>query len=497
MPDAIEVYKKMAAIDTNDMRIQVRLADLYRSAHQKDQAVMQYGLIGNMLLKRGAHDEAAQVFQKALELSPDDVESQKNLVRSLLAQNNTDAAMAVLKAAPRTADSLALFAEAQLEMGQRTEAIRTAEQALQLDADAEAPRVFLRNLRIQEGAFDRAVAAIAPAVDAALGRQKGPHAADLLEPILTADPHHVGALEQLAKVHEADGNKPALAKALVGLGEAAEKKQDQANALAHYRRALEANPSNAEAARRLKDIGPAAETPAAPAAPAPAAAPPPSAAPAVEAQPEYQEFVIDLEDSGSIHAPQPRVPSLEYEPEAAKPGPAAPPVPERAPAAPPSSPAPAADAPVDEQQLETLIVEAEVFAKYGLVDKAIERLFSLVRRRPDLLKARDRLVELLAESKNPALGREAESLADAYSAAASRPGDAARVLAVGGLGPPLDARAARGARASGRPPPRRSSSRSSTSGRPWRRRGPPSLSPTTPSSSARPSPRARLRPSSG
>ena len=128
--DAIGVYKKMAAIDPSDIKIQVRLADLYRSAHQKDEAVMQYGLIGNMLLKRGAHDEAAQVFQKALELSPDDVESQKNLVRSLLAQNNTDAAMAVLKAAPRTADSLALFAEAQLEMGQRAEAVRTAEQAL-------------------------------------------------------------------------------------------------------------------------------------------------------------------------------------------------------------------------------------------------------------------------------------------------------------------------------------------------------------------------------
>jgi len=86
--DAIGVYKKMAAIDPADMRIQVRLADLYRSANQKDQAVMQYGLIGNMLLKRGAHDEAAQVFQKALELSPDDVESQKNLVRSLLAEQH-------------------------------------------------------------------------------------------------------------------------------------------------------------------------------------------------------------------------------------------------------------------------------------------------------------------------------------------------------------------------------------------------------------------------
>ena len=441
LADAIGVYKKMAAIDPSDMRIQVRLADLYRSAHQKDQAVMQYGLIGNMLLKRGAHDEAAQVFQKALELSPDDVESQKNLVRSLLAQNNTDAAMAVLKAAPRTADSLALFAEAQLEMGQRAEAIRTAEQALQLDADAESPRIFLRNLRIQEGAYDRAVAAIAPAVEAAIGRKQAAHAAELVEPILAADPHHVAALEEISKAHEAGGNAPAFSKAQIALGQAAEKRQDQAGALAYYRRALEANPSSVEAAERVKDIGPA------PAATPPPAPPESAAGQAREEAPEYQEFVIDLEDSGSIHAPQPKVPSLEYEPEKPeKPAPPAParpsPEPRRAsravPVPMPAPAAPAAAEPIgDEQQIETLIVEAEVFAKYGLVDKAIERLFSLVRRQPDLLKARDRLIELLAESRNPALARESESLAAAYTAA-GRPGDASRIRALAGLGPAGD-----------------------------------------------------------
>jgi tetratricopeptide (TPR) repeat protein len=77
-------------------------------------------------------------------------------------------------------------------------------------------------------------------------------------------------------------------------------------------------------------------------------------------------------------------------------------------------------------QLETLIVEAEVFAKYGLTDKAIERLFSLTSRRPDLFKARERLVELLAETENPGIAREVESLASAY-AAAGRPADAERV----------------------------------------------------------------------
>ena len=72
-----------------------------------------------------------------------------------------------------------------------------------------------------------------------------------------------------------------------------------------------------------------------------------------------------------------------------------------------------------------------MFARYGLADKAIERLFSLVRRRPDLLKARERLVELLAETRNPGLSREAEALAAAYNEA-GRPADASRILARAG-----------------------------------------------------------------
>jgi len=437
--DAIGVYKKMAAIDPADLRIQVRLADVYRAANQKDQAVMQYGLIGSMLLKRGAHEEAAQVFQKALELSPDDVEAQRNLVRSLVAQKNGEAAMAILKAAPRTGESLGLMAEAQLAMGQRAEAVRTAEQALALDADAETPRLLLCRLRLEEQQFEKASAMVAPVVDAAVARRDFARAAEYLEPILSADPGQAAALEKLAQVQEAEGNRPALAKTHVALGEAAEKRQDPAAALAHYHRAQEADPSNIEAATRLKEIGKPTET-----------APPAAEAAAEEAR-DYQELVIDLEDTGSVHAPQPKVASIEWDESAAPSAPAAPPVPP-APSVPVAAekgpPVPAPSEPegpkVEDQQVETLIVEAEVFAKYGLTDKAIERLFALVRRQPELLKARERLVELLAESKNPALGREAEALAAAYTEAGS-PSDASRVLARAGLAaaeaeaPPLSA----------------------------------------------------------
>ena len=308
------------------------------------------------------------------------------------------------------------MAEAQLEMGERAEAVRTAEQALALDADAETPRLFLCRVRVQEMNLDKALAAVAPLVLTAVTRREFARAAEYLEPVLAADPGHVGALEKLASVLEAEGNRPALAKVHVALGEGAERQQNPGAALEHYRRAQEADPSNVEAATRVQSIG------------APTQAQPEAAPAAAEEAPEYQELIIDLEDSASVHAPQPKVASIEYE-DKAEPAPTSAPAPGSPPAAaaPAGEPAPAGE----EQQVETLIVEAEVFARYGLADKAIERLFSLVRRRPDLLKARERLVELLAETKNPGLSREAQALAAAYNEA-GRPADANRILARAG-----------------------------------------------------------------
>jgi tetratricopeptide (TPR) repeat protein len=96
-------------------------------------------------------------------------------------------------------------------------------------------------------------------------------------------------------------------------------------------------------------------------------------------------MVVDLEDSGSKRGPAPR------------------PVPAPPAGEPESS---------EERALEALIVEAEIFARYGLSDKAIERLRTVVRQRPELPGARERLLELMAATKNPALAQEAESFVD-------------------------------------------------------------------------------------
>src|SRR5262249_42282147 len=204
--DAINAYKKMATVDPNDLKIQVKLADLYRHNRQIDQAVMQYGLIGSMLLRRGAHDEAAAVFQKALELSPNDAGIQRNLVRSLIAQKNPTAAVSVLRAAPRTAESLSLLAEAQIEMGHQGDAAKSVEQAIALDAKHEGARLLLSRIRLSDGSFDAALAAVIPIVDGCVASADFTRAAGFLQPILNAETIHRGTLQKMAELRQADGN---------------------------------------------------------------------------------------------------------------------------------------------------------------------------------------------------------------------------------------------------------------------------------------------------
>ena len=68
--ETIGAYKKMAAVDPGDLKIQARLADLYRGNRQINHAVAQYGLIGSALLERGAHEEAVRSSRKRWSWSP-------------------------------------------------------------------------------------------------------------------------------------------------------------------------------------------------------------------------------------------------------------------------------------------------------------------------------------------------------------------------------------------------------------------------------------------
>jgi tetratricopeptide (TPR) repeat protein len=176
-------------------------------------------------------------------------------------------------------------------------------------------------------------------------------------------------------VRDAEGNLPEAARLRLALAHEEERRGDVEAAVATYRKVLATLPGQPDAAARLAVLAPAGPA---------AGEPPPGSSLPEDALPEIE---VEIDES---------------------PGPAA---------APEGGRQRAGARSAEEQEIETLVVEAEVFAKYGLTDKAIERLRSLVRRRPDLLPARERLVDLLKETANSGLRAEAAELAAVYRAA--------------------------------------------------------------------------------
>ena len=81
---AIGIYQKMTQTDPPNIQLHVKLADLYSQARRKIDALKEYAVVAGLLRERGALDESIQVYEKALQMSPDNAEILRAFVPILL-----------------------------------------------------------------------------------------------------------------------------------------------------------------------------------------------------------------------------------------------------------------------------------------------------------------------------------------------------------------------------------------------------------------------------
>ncbi len=392
LSDAIAVYRKMAAADPNDIKIPVRLADLLIAAGESDQALMQYGVIGSMLVKRGAIDEAVAVYQKALKIRPGDRKVLHDLVRSMLDGGNADAAVLLLQSQPRDGDTMLLLAESLLATKNPEDARKAAEAAIAFDHGNAAARQFVARLRASEQDFQGSFDALLPLVDQAVRTGSVRKAIGMLLPL--ANPPFPAIQEKLLELYRLSGDRANVLETLNARARAAWEAGDRAGAAELYREVLEVDPENAEARNRagIAVIAPPPEEPEA-----------------------FQELVVEFDES-LLQESAGAVPPGAASAAVPSPGVSLPETPDV------SSPPPAAAVTentavrrmrAEEAEWKDAVTEAEVFAKYGLVEKAAEKYRAMLGRRPRDLSTRRRLVELLAELKSPSLEGEAATLIEA------------------------------------------------------------------------------------
>ena len=414
--NALGIYRKISELDPNSINVHVKLADLYSQNNQTKDALKEYDRVGRMLLKRGMLDEAVQVFKKALKIDAGNIELVESLVTALLEAKDYDNAIQIVQASIETsADNprlLAIYGRILMTKGDMKGARSALERALSRDANDVSVREALADLYVRIGNADGALEMLSPVVEKALGRGERASAVEILNRILRVDSGHTPTLERLVAVYSRLNEETNILSSMSSLAEAHVAKGHYEKAADVLEKLIQREPQNAQHRTKLQfvrsqmggvDTLPVrSKTADIPVAPLSMEIDEP--VPTFDSFDEGPALSFDLDSSEPL--------DLDLDTGFEPPAPVAAPPPPRPAATPAPEPPPnlrlqsaveQAAIDLDQESGDDLdfitehITEAEVFAKYGLAEKAAEHLRAVIERAPKHLAAHEKLYRVLLE----------------------------------------------------------------------------------------------------
>jgi len=409
--NALGIYRKISELDPNSINVHVKLADLYSQNNQTKEALKEYDRVGRMLLKRGMLDEAVQVFKKALKIDASNIELVESLVTALLEAKDFDNAVQIVQAsietAPDNARLLAISGRVLLAKGDTRGARAALERALARDSNDATVREALADLYLRIGNADGALEMLSPVAEKAIGRGERGTAVEILNRILRVDAGHTPTLERLVALYSRLNEETNILSSMSSLAEAHVSKGHYENAAEVLEKLIQREPQNAQHRTKLQfvktQMGGVDTMPARPQAPA-AVPVAPLSMEIEEPVPSFDSFDEGPALSFDLDASEPLELDLSLEEPPPPPPVTPPPRPARTPTLSRLQPAvELAAADLDESGGEDLdfitehLTEAEVFAKYGLAEKAAEHLRAIIERAPKHLAAHEKLYRILLD----------------------------------------------------------------------------------------------------
>lgn len=414
---ASEVFKKLAEIDPQDVKIRYKYAEFLNKQGKADEAAREYVGIADQFIGQGLVDEAIKILEQGRPLDTSEPTLKIKLAQALSLHGNHPQAVKMLEEVRRShpADTgvLGQLGEAYLASGNTAEAEGAFQQLI--DADPTNPDNVLRlaELRIAQSKFDAALEQLTPLVDQKVGANEGPKAAELLNKVLAKDPYHIKTLLKLAEVHTILKQESGRIAAYDSLCEAYNRAGDFEKAVQVAEQLVELDPESSQHKDRLKFLKSKLAAPAPQQAQATRSVPPPPQVQADHDLPELEEIgEVDLGDAVSA--------SFETELSLDEVGQ-------------PAAPAASVDlgevvelTQEDDENVKEKLTEAEVFVRYGLVDKAIAQLVDVLESFRFHTESREKLIEIYKDQgMNREAGEQLIHLAQVYD----KLGDAAKANA--------------------------------------------------------------------
>jgi len=393
--NALMIYKKISELDPNSINVHVKLADLHSQAGQTAEALKEYDRVGRMLLKRGMLEEAVQVFKKALKIDAKNVELVESLVAALIEAKDFNNAQQIVETALETNKNnprlLAMWSRILIAKGDINSAKQALEKGLAADPNEPATREALAELYVKQNNLDKALEMINFLVEKALSRGERGTAVELLNRILRVDAGHIPTLERLVATYTKLNEETNILASMNSLAEAHIAKARYAQAATVLEKLIQREPQNAQHRNKLQFVK--SQTGGVDTLPPRKEAPPP----VMEIE-EPVPTIESLEEEPSISLEMDTSPPIELDLGGFSPGPStAPPPRHLTPAVEIAAEQEAAESGDDLDFITEHLTEAEVFAKYGLAEKAAEHLRAIIDRSPKHLAAHEKLYRILLD----------------------------------------------------------------------------------------------------
>jgi pilus assembly protein FimV len=256
-PEAVALLKKLLLAEPDNLRIQVRLADLYQAMGQSGEALEGYVSGAQRALARGDQAECERLADRALQINAKNLDAQIVKARSYLSAGNTTKATEILERVPDL-DKGGEPAELLLDIYQKSSKWDEAT-ALALRIFSSDEKNFTATQKVTEGLLesgqgDRAMSVLSrirlPMLDA--GEHEG--VVHLLQSLATRLPGRLEPLEWLVDTFGRTSDSFRLPDALANLGDAllASGKTERAKEI--FEQLVDRDPENDSAKRKLNEV---------------------------------------------------------------------------------------------------------------------------------------------------------------------------------------------------------------------------------------------------
>jgi tetratricopeptide (TPR) repeat protein len=256
-PEAVSLLKKLLQAEPDNLRIQIRLADLYQAMGQTRDAIEAYVSASQRALARGDHGESEKLADKALKLEPSNQAAVIVKARSHSSQGNVTKAANLLEQAAdleKGGEQTELLLDLYLKNSDWDQASELAHRVFEADEKNFGPMQKVVESLLQSGNCEKAMEILEksrlPMIDAGEHEVVG----KLLNELAAGMPNSIEPREWLVELYGRTSDPFRLADALAHLGDALAADHQWDRAKKAFEQLLEREPESESAKRKLNGV---------------------------------------------------------------------------------------------------------------------------------------------------------------------------------------------------------------------------------------------------